>query len=101
MDPHTAVAQCVYERYVDRTGDATKTVLLSTANPYKFASDVLGAFEPAGKDDFQNADRLKEFTGVPIPKSMSELLGKPERHHDVCALTDMPKRVVEPILGKK
>jgi hypothetical protein len=32
---------------------------------------------------------------------MSELLGKPERHHDVCALTDMPKRVVEPILGKK
>jgi threonine synthase len=101
MDPHTAVAQCVYERYAERTGDTTKTVLLSTANPYKFASDVFGAFEPAGGDDFKNADRLKELTGAPIPKGMSELLGKPERHHDVCALSDMPKRVLEPILGGK
>jgi threonine synthase len=31
MDPHTAVAQCVYERYAEQTGDQTKTVLLSTA----------------------------------------------------------------------
>ena len=98
MDPHTAVAQCVYERYLEKTGDQTKTVLLSTANPYKFASDVLGAFEPAGKDDFANADRLKALTGAPIPKGMSELLGKPERHHDVCDLADKPKRVLSPIL---
>ena len=101
MDPHTAVAQCVYERYAAKTGDKTKTVLLSTANPYKFASDVLGAFEPAGKDDFANADRLKSLTGAPIPKSMSELLGKPERHLDVCDLADMPKRVLSPIIGKQ
>ena len=98
MDPHTAVAQCVYERYVQKTGDQTRTVLLSTANPYKFASDVLGAFEPAESDDFANADRLKAITGAPIPKGMSELLGKPERHHDVCDLADMPKRVLSPIL---
>ncbi|HML66835.1 MAG TPA: threonine synthase [Clostridia bacterium] len=101
MDPHTAVAQCVYERYAAKTGDKTKTVLLSTANPYKFASDVLGAFEPAGKDDFANADRLKSLSGAPIPKSMSELFGKPERHLDVCDLADMPKRVLTPILGKQ
>jgi len=98
MDPHTAVAQCVYERYAEQTGDQTKTVLLSTANPYKFASDVLGAFEPAGEDDFANADRLKALTGEPIPKGMSELHGKPERHLDVCDLKDMPKRVLSPIL---
>jgi len=100
MDPHTAVAQCVYERYVGKTGDETKTVLLSTANPYKFASDVLGAFEPVGENDFVNADRLKALTGAPIPKAMSELLGKPERHLDVCDLKDMPKRVLAPILEK-
>ncbi len=98
MDPHTAVAQCVYERYAEQTGDQTKTVLLSTANPYKFASDVLGAFESTGENDFANADRLKALTGAPIPKGMSELLGKPERHLDVCDLKDMPKRVLEPIL---
>ena len=99
MDPHTAVAQCVYERYAAKTGDTTKTVLLSTANPYKFASDVLGAFETAGEDDFANADRLQALTGAPIPKGMSELLGKPERHLDVCDLPDMPTRVLSPILG--
>ena len=99
MDPHTAVAQCVYERYAKQTGDATKTVLLSTANPYKFASDVLNAFESAGEDDFANADRLHALTGARIPKAMRELLGKPERHHDVCPLSDMPKRVLAPILN--
>ncbi|MCE5189620.1 MAG: threonine synthase [Eubacteriales bacterium] len=97
MDPHTAVAQCVYERYVLQTGDRTKTVLLSTANPYKFASDVLGAFETAGLDDFANVERLLNRTGAAVPKGISGLAGKPELHLDVCDLADMPNRVVKPI----
>ncbi len=101
MDPHTAVAQCVYERYALRTGDATKTVVLSTANPYKFASDVLGAFEPAGEDDFANAERLHARTNMPIPRALTELLGKPERHRDVCDLAQMPQRVLAPVRGGK
>ena len=52
MDPHTAVAETVYARYAEQTGDATQTVLLSTANPYKFATAVLSAFETPGADDF-------------------------------------------------
>ncbi len=97
MDPHTAVAQCVYERYVERTGDNTKTVLLSTANPYKFATDVLGAFEPAGSDDFSNVDRLFALTKAPVPKGISGLKGKPERHLDVRALEELPARVLSPV----
>ena len=100
MDPHTAVAQCVYERYAARTGDTAKTILLSTANPYKFATDVLGAFEPAGADDFKNAGRLHRLTGAPVPKGISTLLGKPERHRDVRDLADMPARVLEPVLNQ-
>jgi threonine synthase len=95
MDPHTAVAQCVYERYVQKTGDHTKTVLLSTANPYKFASDVLGAFEPAGTDDFANVERLFNLSGMKIPAGISGLSGKPERHLDVCELGEMPDRVLK------
>ena len=94
MDPHTAVAQTVYERYRSRTGDNTHTVLLSTANPYKFASDVLGAFETAGDDDFYNAERLHALTNAPVPLSLSGLKGKPERHTDVCDLQDMQARVI-------
>ena len=97
MDPHTAVAQCVYERYVKQTGDNTKTLLLSTANPYKFASDVLGAFEPTGTDDFANVERLFQLSGMKIPSGISGLLGKPERHLDVCDLDEMPARVIKPV----
>ena len=100
MDPHTAVAQCVYERYMEQTGDNTKTVLLSTANPYKFASGVLGAFETAGDDDFKNVDRLHMLTEADIPQGISGLIGKPEIHLDVCDLNEMPKRVVTPVTGK-
>ena len=94
MDPHTAVAQTMYERYLKRTGDKTQTIVLSTANPYKFATDVLSIFEKPGTDDFENADRLNACTGVKIPESLLSLRSKPERHLDVCELADMPERVI-------
>jgi threonine synthase len=94
MDPHTAVAQTVYERYRARTGDTTHTVLLSTANPYKFASDVLSAFETVGDNDFYNAERLHALSNAPVPDSLNGLMGKPERHTDVCDLEDMQARVI-------
>ena len=97
MDPHTAVAQTVYERYAEASDDAVQTVLLSTANPYKFASDVLSAFETPGSDDFENADRLHALTGMRVPAGLSELLNKPERHTDVCDLTAMRSRVIAPV----
>ncbi|MBQ5757131.1 MAG: threonine synthase [Clostridia bacterium] len=93
MDPHTAVAQTVYERYTERTGDSTQTILLSTANPYKFASDVLSIFETPCADDFENAERLRQITGKGIPANLRELRKKPELHTDVCNLNEMPERV--------
>ena len=97
MDPHTAVAQTVHENYVAGTGDKTHTVLLSTANPYKFSTDVLSAFVKAGPDDFENAARLHEMSGMPVPDGFSQLLSKPERHLDVCDIADMPMRVIGPV----
>lgn len=43
MDTHTAVAASVYNDYSCETDDETPTVIVSTANPYKFPVDVLGA----------------------------------------------------------
>lgn len=94
MDPHTAVAQTVYERYAQKTGDTATTVLLSTANPYKFATHVLSALQTADNNDFANVARLYERTAAPIPKGISELSCLPERHLDVCALDDMQRRVI-------
>ena len=43
LDPHTAVASAVYEKYRKQTGDGTKTLIASTASPYKFPETVLAA----------------------------------------------------------
>ncbi len=43
IDPHTAVALCVAEKYKkerDKEGEARPLIVLSTASPYKFARDV-------------------------------------------------------------
>jgi threonine synthase len=96
MDPHTAVGQTIYERYVAQTGDETHTVLLSTAHPFKFASDVLQAFGPrAEDDDFENAQRLSARTCKPVPQAISGLASKPILHNAVCEIADMPKRTLE------
>ncbi len=93
MDPHTAVAQTIYERYRSATEDAAHTILLSTANPFKFSTATLGAFEKAGRDDFANARRLSTLTGFPVPAQISALPGKPELHAGVVDLDEMPARV--------
>ena len=43
IDPHTAVATFVYEKYKKRTGDEMPTMILATASPYKFAETVESA----------------------------------------------------------
>ena len=43
LDPHTAVAQCVYEKYKKRTDDDTQTMILATASPYKFSETIENA----------------------------------------------------------
>ena len=60
-DTHTAVAVKVYEDYVKATGDKTKTVIASTASPYKFSGSVLSAIGmDTGKDEFELVEQLAE-----------------------------------------
>lgn len=93
LDPHTAVAQTIFDRYPER--DKAHTVLLSTANPFKFASDVLRAFETPDEDDFKNARRLAAITGKAIPRGIAELEDRPILHDAVCSIADMPRRAIE------
>ncbi len=83
MDTHTAVAKFVYDRYVDETGDKTKTIIASTANPYKFNESVLTAIagpEAAlDADEFALLDRLEKVSGQPIPAALKDLKQKPAR----------------------
>ena len=60
-DPHTAVASAVYRKYQAATGDATKTVIASTASPYKFPVVAVEAVTgKAGLTDFEALAQLHE-----------------------------------------
>ena len=43
LDTHTAIGYGVLKRYQKNSGDNTKTILLSTASPYKFPESVYKA----------------------------------------------------------
>lgn len=85
LDTHSAVAVKVYEDYRQSTGDTTKTVIASTASPYKFSASVLEAIEgkPSSLDEFAMVDRLNELSGYDIPASLAELKTKERRFKDV------------------
>ena len=83
-DPHTASGWAAAEDYVAETGDKRPMVVLSTASPYKFPAAVLTAIggDTSG-DEFTQMRRLSQITGVPVPKNLASLQGKPEKHTQV------------------
>jgi len=80
MDTHTAVAASVYDDYSCETEDATPTVVLSTASPYKFSVDVLAAIGGKEKDPFKALVKLQNATALECPESLSDLQNKEKRH---------------------
>ena len=83
-DPHTASGWAAAEDYVAETGDNRPMVVLSTASPYKFPAAVLTAIGGnTSGDEFTQMARLSQITGVPVPKNLASLQGKPEKHTQV------------------
>lgn len=97
IDPHTAVAAGVYQKYLRETEDATPTVIASTASPYKFTRSVMDALSDRyeGLDDFALADALEKLSGIKLPKAVEEIRTAPVLHHRVVDVTDMPATVKE------
>ena len=92
MDTHTAVAWDV----ADQVPLSNKTVILSTASPYKFCASVLEALgEPLDQDDFAQMEQLQARTGVPIPPNLAGLRQLPVLHRDVISRDKMEDYVLE------
>lgn len=101
IDTHTAVAACVYEKYKKDTGDRdTKTIIASTASPFKFTRSVMKAIDGRydGMDDFELVDELAKIAGRPEPVAVKELRTAQVRHNTVCDVSEMPD-VVRRFLG--
>ena len=80
IDTHTAVAFHVLEQYRKETGDQTKTVVASTASPFKFCDAVLDALNVTDKaTGTALLDQLADVSGMPAPQPLATLKDKKVR----------------------
>jgi len=100
LDTHTAVASHVYEEYVKETGDTTKTVIASTASPFKFGQSVMEAIDGKAHDEdmFELVETLSKTANVAIPNAVSELKTAPVLHDNICEKDGM-KDIIKQFLG--
>lgn len=100
IDTHTAVAACVYEKYVKDTKDSTKTVIASTASPFKFTRSVMDAIDNKydSMSDFELVDELSKIANVKVPNAIEEIRTAPVLHDTVVDVPDMPA-AVKNVLG--
>lgn len=96
IDTHTAVAAGVYEKYKKETGDGTKTVIASTASPFKFTRSVMDAIDRdkySSLGDFELVDELSKIANVKVPQAIEEIRSAPELHKTVCEVDEMEEAV--------
>ncbi|MCK9478266.1 MAG: threonine synthase [Firmicutes bacterium] len=92
MDTHTAVAKNVYDQYLFKTGDSTKSIILSTANPFKFGESVMTALKGELEKDvgqFQLLEDLSVITETKVPTQLLALKNKDIRFGQVLDKKDM------------
>ena len=102
MDTHTAVAATVYKAYREDSKDDRKTVIASTASPYKFAGSVMSAIDPKykGQDDFKLIEVLQKVSGTELPNAIKEIMNAEIRHNTECDVDQM-EQTVKNILSVK
>ena len=89
LDTHTAIGYGVYKEYQKASGDETKTIILATASPYKFADSVYKALTDQSLSEYQAIEAVYEKTGVDIPKPLVQLDQKEILHQKVIDKDDI------------
>ncbi|MDD3360755.1 MAG: threonine synthase [Hespellia sp.] len=97
MDTHTAVAAHVCKAYKAAHADAKKTLIASTASPYKFSRSVMTAIDSKYNEleEFALIDELHQLSGVEIPNAIEEIRNAEVRHSRECDVSDMKATVKE------
>lgn len=95
IDTHTAVASAVYRKYVEEMGDHTKTVIASTASPFKFTRSVMNAIDGKYDEmgDFELVDELSRIANVKVPQAIEEIRTAPVLHDTQCETAEMKDTV--------
>ena len=100
IDTHTAVAAKVYKTYQEASKDEKKTVIASTASPYKFARSVMTAIDDKydALEEFDLIDSLEVISNVDIPNAVEEIRNAEILHTRECD-ADKMEETVKDILG--
>ena len=100
IDTHTAVAAAVYEKYQADTKDNAKTVIASTASPFKFTRSVMNAIDAKydSMTDFALVDELSKIANVKVPQAIEDIRTAPVVHDKQCDVDQM-QNVVREFLG--
>ena len=98
VDTHTAVGYNVYGKYKKDTDDNTKTIILSTASPYKFAGNVMASInkgDDGSKDEFELIEELSKVSSTDVPEGVKNLNIKEIRHNRFCNKDSMEDIIIE------
>ena len=101
MDTHTAVAASVYDAYRQDSGDTRKTVIASTASPYKFSRSVMTAIDAnyEALEEFDLIDALEVISNVDIPNAVEEIRDAKILHTMECDADKMEETVKNILKG--
>lgn len=93
IDPHTAVGYKAIQDYWKDEGEHRPCILLSTASPYKFVSDVGEALGLEANSALELSKALEQMSGQSIPQGIRAVYELPIRHSDSCSVDGMDKFV--------
>lgn len=97
IDTHTAVAAAVYDKYKSETKDTARTVIASTASPFKFTRSVMHSIDKKydSMSDFELVDELSALADVKVPAAIEEIRTAPVVHDRQCDVEQMQDVVRE------
>jgi len=97
IDPHTAVGVDSLFKYRSETGDESKAVVDSTANPYKFSRAVLESLKDKEikKDEYRIIEELEEMTAAKIHRGLAGLENMESKHQESCGQDGVKEKLEE------
>lgn len=95
LDTHTACAYGYLKKYQKETRDYTKTIIMSTASPYKFPESVLKAISGEFEDPYTAMEKLQAITKIEIPKPLQGIKDRKVLHTKLISKDDISKYIIK------